>query len=431
MYMTAYGGTFLGPIAKFFGMIMNYIYIFFEDTLGFENVNIALIIIIFTIVIYIILLPLTYQQQKFSNLQRQIQPELQAIQKKYKGKKDQATMVKQQEETQALYDKYGISMTGSCVQLLIQLPILYALFGVFNNLPAYLDRVKVIFSDLVTKIQATPDYTNKMQSLYEGLKTNRIRVDFLDESISETDLGNYVIDVLYKLSESGWDSLRDSFGELTDVINVAQSQLQKINYFFILNISDTPLNIIKTGWSNKTFILIFAALLIPIFSYLSQVLNLRLTQVKQNSSDPMNAQLQTMNRVMPLISLVFVFSVPVGLGLYWISSALFRSLCQVLLNKHFQKMDLDAIIEKNKEKAEKKKAKRLARNENISNAAKMNTKNSNTMSSRAYINNKADKKNVGDSDVNTVSKANTKYKEGSMASKAAMVSDFNNKNTRK
>ena len=128
MLLTAYNGAILGPIAKVLGWVMNGIYALMS-MIGIENVGLS--IIIFTIVIYAILFPLTYKQQKFSKLSQKMQPELQAIQKKYNGKKDQASMMAMQEETQAVYEKYGVSMMGSCVQMLIQMPLLFALYRVF------------------------------------------------------------------------------------------------------------------------------------------------------------------------------------------------------------------------------------------------------------------------------------------------------------
>ena len=113
MYLTAYNGSILGPVAKVLGWIMDKIYLMFA---GMGIYNIALTIIVFTVIIYIALFPLTYRQQKFSVLTRKMSPEMKAIQAKYKNKKDQNSMAAQQEETQALYDKYGISPTGSCIQ---------------------------------------------------------------------------------------------------------------------------------------------------------------------------------------------------------------------------------------------------------------------------------------------------------------------------
>ena len=74
-----------------------------------------------------------------------MQPELQAIQKKYKNKTDAASRQKMGEETQEVYNKYGVSPSGTCLQLFITFPILLALYRVIINVPAYVNGVKVYF----------------------------------------------------------------------------------------------------------------------------------------------------------------------------------------------------------------------------------------------------------------------------------------------
>ena len=109
----------IGQVASIMGWIMDGIYRVL-DLVGIQNLGLC--IIIFSIIIYALMTPLQVKQQKFSKLSSVMQPELQKIQKKYKDKKDQASVQKMQEETQLVYQKYGVSPTGSCVQLLIQFP---------------------------------------------------------------------------------------------------------------------------------------------------------------------------------------------------------------------------------------------------------------------------------------------------------------------
>ena len=69
-----------------------------------------------------------------------MQPDIRKIQKKYAGKRDQASMLKQQEEMQIIYEKYGTSPTGGCLPMLIQMPILFALYPVavsYTHLDVY------------------------------------------------------------------------------------------------------------------------------------------------------------------------------------------------------------------------------------------------------------------------------------------------------
>lgn len=424
LYLTAYDGAFLGPIAKALGWIMDKIYVFLSTVCHIDSI--ALTIIIFTVFIYLCLFPLTYKQQKFSVLTKKMQPELNAIQKKYKNKKDTVSMQAQQEETQMVYDKYGVSPMGSCLQMLVQMPILFALYRVFWNVPAYISSVKDIFTDVVNGIMATDGYAGTMEALYKsaGLKSVAFHAD-----ATGTAMSNSIIDVLYKLSESGWEALADSFPNLSDSIATTAANLKDINYMFILNISDTPWNLIKTAWADKYWILLIAALLVPIVSYLGQVINMKLMPTAQDTgsgnaqADQMAQQMKTMNTMMPLMTLFIAFTCPVGLVLYWTMGSVVRIVQQFFLNKHFEKINLDDIIEKNKEKAEKKKEKRGIRQAQIYEAAKMNTK-SNSMASKANIS--SDKVEA----LNKAEEARAHAASGSMASKANLVKDFNERNNK-
>ena len=121
MILTQSNTFILGPIAKLLGLIMNGIFNLL-DMIGIPNIGLS--IILFTIIIYLLMMPLTIKQQKFSKLQAKMSPELQAISAKYKGKKDNDSMMAMNQETQAVYAKYGVSQTGSCLQLLIQMPLI-------------------------------------------------------------------------------------------------------------------------------------------------------------------------------------------------------------------------------------------------------------------------------------------------------------------
>lgn len=417
LILTAYDGAILGPIAKLLGFIMNAIYSFMLNVLGIGNISVT--IIIFTIVIYMCLFPITYKQQKFSKLTQKMQPELQKVQKKYQGKKDQLSMQAMQDETTAIYEKYGISPTGSCVFMIINLPILFALLRVFYNVPAYLSSVKDQFSALVDGIMASPGYQDTMAKLVTDLKINTVRVDFSVKDPSV--LSNYVVDTLYAMNSSGWDLLKEKFSGLTDVIVSTQNHLYDINHFLGMNISDSPMRIIRTGLSNGTYLLVILALLIPVISYLTQVLNMKLMPQASGGDDAMQNQMKTMNKIMPLFSLFFCFSIPVGLGVYWIISAVVRSIQQYFLNKHFEKIDLDDIIKENQEKAKKKREKKGIAENQINQAAKVNAKRI------------ADQKMSSEEKENLLKKAENARdhaKSGSMAEKANLVKKFNEKNTK-
>lgn len=433
--LTAYPGSILGPIAKLLGMLMDWIYSGISNITGGRVESVVLSIVIITIIIYMCLLPLTIKQQKFSKLSQKMQPEMQAIQAKYKNKKDQASMMAMQEETQLLYQKYGISPMGSCVQMLIQMPILFALYRVFYNIPAYLSGVKGSFTGLVDSIQQTSGYQDTLVSLMEkynvvtssGLNASNVASKLADAS-GDT-LSNYIIDILYKLPSKGWDALLDGkfFDGIHSAVEKTHDALLHFNYFLGLNISDTPWYIIKSNFTDKPdkwLLFVILALLIPVLSYLTQMINIKLMPQATNGNDQMASQMKMMNLMMPLMSLFFCFTVPVGLGIYWICSALVRGIQQFFVNRHIENLDLEAVMAKNEEKAKNKRKKMGLSEDYIKKAAQIKTK---SIDSKANVSASADTEEK----LAKAAEYKANAKAGSLASKANMVKEFNERNSRK
>ena len=134
MVLTKVTTPIIGWVASILGWIINAVYALL-DVIGFPNIGLA--IILFTIIVYLLMTPLQIKQHRFSKMNAIMQPEIKKIQNKYKNKKDQESVMKQNEEINAVYQKYGVSPTGSCVQLLIQLPVLLALYQVIYRIPGY------------------------------------------------------------------------------------------------------------------------------------------------------------------------------------------------------------------------------------------------------------------------------------------------------
>lgn len=416
---TKSGTPIIGQIAVVMGWIMNAIYKVL-DMVGIQNLGLC--IIIFSILIYLCMTPLQIKQQKFSKLSAIMQPEIQKIQKKYQGKKDQDSMMKMQEETQAVYQKYGVSATGSCVQLAIQLPILYALYQVIQNIPAYVGSVYNVFNGVCTKILAVDGFTDIINNFIADNKMTRVR--------QVTDNADSIVDFLYALSPSQWKSLQDisQFSGFSDQISKTASEIQKMQTFGVLNIADQPLSYIKTG----SLILIIAALAIPLLSWATQMLNLKLMPqaATQNGNDDNNAMassMKTMNTVMPLMSAFFCFTFPVGLGIYWIASAVVRSIQQLLINRHLNKMNIDDLVNENMRKMEAKRAKEGLPPQKITKQAHQSAKNIN----------KVEKGMSGTDEANRAKKVEEAYKNashakaGSITAKANLVRDFEERNKKK
>ena len=409
-------------VAEVLGWLMNGIY-----SIGVHNLGLC--IIIFTVIIYAFMTPLQIKQQKFSKMNNVMQPELQKIQKKYKNKKDQSSQMKMQEETMAVYEKYGVSPTGSCLQLLIQMPIFFALYQVIIKIPGYIGGIKDVFSDAVTQITSVSGYSD---IITQFISDNAIRSYSWVNGQEGTP--NQVIDFLYSLSPSQWDKLADidQFQGFADVLDKTAQTLQPMQNFLGLNIADNPWALIQTGWSSHQYLMIVAAVLVPVLAWATQMINMKLmpTASSNNSSNgtqsQMEATMKSMNIFMPLFTAFICFTFPFGIGIYWIIGSLVRTVQQLIINRHLNHMDMDAFIQKNKEKREKKMAKKGITSQNISQQARMNVRNIEEPKRKTMAEKSESVKAVSGYQYTV-----PKTKPGSLASKANMVAQFDEENKKK
>lgn len=276
-----------------------------------------------------------------------INPEVQAVQKKYKNKRDQASMLKQQEEVQQIYDKYGTSMTGGCLPLLIQMPLLFALYPVIYNMERYVPAVKNAADDVQ-------------------------------------------------------------------------------RFFTIPNMSMSPSQILQ---ARDTFdiapgIIIVTCIALPVLSALTQYGSVRLSQAvsgqQMDKDNPMNSTMKTMNLTMPIFSMFMVFTLSSGIGIYWVFSAVVRCVQTVLINKYLKNISPEELIEKNKEKAAKKRAKRGEKAEKINAMAQANTR---SISSSARTNTVSQSEKSAQ--LKRAEEKRKNAKPGSLSAKANMVKDYN------
>ena len=427
--MTKVTTPVIGWICSILGWVINGIYTLL-DIVGIPNIGLA--IILFTFVVYMAMMPLQIKQQKFSKMNSIMQPEIQKIQKKYKGKSDQESMMRQNEELNAVYQKYGVSPTGSCVQLLIQLPVLLALYQVIYHIPGYITRVGNIFSGLADKIVAINGYSEVIIKFLTDNKITMYGITANTEFTKQT-----VIDFLYKLSPSQMEMFSglSEMGVHGDTFEKVAQQASHINQFLNLNISDTPWAIIKSGMAQggaAGWLMVIAAALIPILAWFTQWMNYKLMPQPETSKDSqpstMEASMKSMNTVMPIMSAVFCFSFPVGIGIYWVIGAVIRSVQQVFLNKKMDTMDMEEYIKKNQEKARKKMEKRGVSPEKINQQARMNVKNIQPAHQKKGMSVEEKAAQVKKS---TEYYQNTNYKPGSLAAKANMVKQFDEKSKKK
>ena len=417
MLLTKSNTIIIGQVATLLGLLMNAIFSFTDGVFGISNIGVC--IILFTLVIYALLTPLTIKQQKFSKMSAIMNPEIKAIQKKYAGKNDQVSMMKMNEETQNVYAKYGVSPMGTCLPMLIQLLILFALYRVIWNIPAYVASVKDVFTPLVNVLLKT-----------QG--TQQFLADTVGNQVNFQRLGytaNSAIDALYKFKPADWTAMAEKFPDLSGMISQTTGSLDKMNYFLGLNISNSPMTAMVENFKAHNWILFVCALAIPVLAGLSQWLNTRL--MPQAAASPagddrsMESSMKMMNNMMPLVSVFFCLSLPIGLGIYWIAGAVFRGIQQVVVNKHMEKMDMDALIRKNVEKMNAKRKKQGLPPKKISEHAKVNFKDLEDAQKVDEKKQAERQKKIQDS---TEYYKHADAKPGSIAAKARMVQQFEEKN---
>ena len=426
--LTPYNGKIVGPVAWLLGHLMNGIFNVL-NAIGIPNIGLA--IIIFTIVIYLCLLPLTYKQQKFSKLQSKMSPELKAIQEKYKGKKDNDSMLAMQAETKELYAKYGVSQTGSCLQLIIQMPILFALYRVIYSMPAYVKIIRNSFYPLVSELRGTEGASDFLQTLKSAAAYSS---QFKNEQFIAGDatyVENTFIDVLNKFSSADWTSLSEKFGNLSSSIDLTHNALNRFNSFLGLNIGDSPMYMIQTAFSNKQFLLLIGGLAVPFLAAFTQWINTKLMPQPEDSNngkvdkdDPaaqMQQSMKTMNIMMPIMSAIFCLSLPAGMGLYWIAGAVIRSIQQIVINKHIDNTDIDAEIARNTEKY-KEKMEKMKTSPQMNMYANMSTRNISSIAKNSPVSSTDMDAKVAHS--RKVYEENNIRKD-SLLARANMVKDFN------
>lgn len=465
-------------IANILGFIMN---LFYEIIDKFGIGKISICIIVFTIIVKLVMLPVNIKQQKSMKLNSVIMPEIQAIQKKYANKKDNDSMMKQQAEIGAVYQKYGTSPTGGCLPMLIQMPILFALYAVMACLPNYINDIQDMYNNGVVSyvigaeeesgeldfhtINELKDIDSLSDALLEKKDAEDNDLDALvtayfgkDGDYEEDKIKQTVYDSFTSAystvfgKQSAWTVVEDAFGDaidnaeafkalseedwkaldkekltkyasytseqwddvignyetILDQMEKNRTEIKKAYSFFTIDLSTSPANGVKI------------AIIIPILSALAQLLNMKVSMSNQQNSgndtaNSMMSSMKVMSYSMCVVSAIFCYTFPAGLGLYWVISSLVQVVIQLVLNKKFSEMDVDAIIRESMEKANKKRVKAGLAPNTISTAAATSTRNYKVQEP------------VSDNSSSVQADSNAGVKKGSISDKANLAKKYADK----
>lgn len=282
-------------------------------------------IIIFTIIIKMVVLPLTIKSQKAMKKQQKIQPIIMELQQKYKNDQEKLQM-----EMMKIYKENDISMMGGCLPMLIQMPILIGLYQVIQKPLSFLMHV-----DFNTEAAI-----NKVIDLQQRI---------VEAGINIGNLKTYTMQQLA-------DTSQIQLSKWSEILNGA-SDPWSINFGFLgMDLSNAPIisvqSILAGNFKDMSIILL---ILIPIVAVLTTWLVSKQSQAmtqgklseeakKKQQDDPSAQMSKSMMMMMPIMTGFFTFTLPSGLGIYWIISNVMQLIQQFCLNKYFDKKEDDFVV---------------------------------------------------------------------------------------
>ena len=416
----------IGWIAWLLGNVMNWIYEFL-NWVGIPNIGLA--IILFTIVVKALMIPMSIKQQKSSRLQSIMMPEIQAIQAKYKGVTDQAALYQQQQETKEVYQKYGTSAAGGCLQLLIQMPILFALYQVIYKLPGYIHKLKDMYGTVADKFRALTNYSSLIQNeeLITLAKSNSINdaAKLLSDATDGAEMArNYAIDMLYNFDAKEWESFNKIVNDpgVQNAYQEIQPKIEQVNTFLGISLAATPWNQMLEG----TWWAVFIPILAGLFQFLSTLAMKNNTPQNQNQDDqnPMGGTMKIMNYMFPIMSVVFCFMFSAGIGIYWVASSGIQLIIQLIVNAYMDKVDINEMVKKNVEKANVKRIKKglkpIKATNVLQNVKNLEDQKAAEEAAKAALKQEAERSSA-------YYESHSTARKGSLAEKAGMVQQYEEK----
>ena len=462
-------------VADLLGFVMNILYTIF-DKIGIANIGLC--IIVFTLIIKLLMIPMTIKQQKTTKLSSLMSPELQAIRKKYAGKNDNASMMAMNNETRAVYEKYGTSPTGGCMPMFLQMIILLALYGVISAIPTHVSDVKEIYTNASVSVLDSMDEYNELKMLndmmveneIEGFKENKtfnslMKAYYKDGvKTSKKDIYNLlsndynrqragldtskdawaqmailkdtsleILDKVSKLSEEDWKKVRENceeihlelvnkyaeikdeeIGAITNVIGDNFSNMEK-EHNKISNIYTFAGIDLSRSPSQEKSVGVWWALLIPILSALTQWYS---THIAQKAQPAMEDN--------PMASSFKMMNIMFPLMSAWFCYSFASGLGLYWVIGSVFQIGQQFFINSYFEKVDVQDIIKANMEKQSKKAEKYGVAGS-TISQSANYNAKNIK---NDANVDNTAKKQTTYKQGGIASKANMVKQYNEKNNK-
>ena len=340
-------GAIVGPIARGLGVFYNAIFN------GVYSVNpgfaLGIAIILFTLIIKGAFSPLSYMQIKSTKKMQEIQPKINAIQAKYKNQTDRESQMQMQMEIQKIQRESGVNLLAGCLPLLVQLPILYALYHIFQQPYLYVNAINANYNQIAEVLLSIPVQA-RVDALYNIAVNHSLAIDLAVQ--------NDLVKLVNAMTADEWRTVLMSFSSYGTNLQSLYDHKVFVETFFGINL------LYKTGIS-------FPGIIIPILSGVTTYFTGKSTtdSQPQDPNDPMAGAMQSMNFVMPAIMAVMAGTVPAGVGLYWVISNVFQFIIQKIASAVYDK-NKDKIDEKDRQAAIKRTQEQIKAKEALKAAKK-------------------------------------------------------------
>ena len=318
----------IGFLARWLGVVINALFVLVSSIT--ERHALGITIILFTFLIRALLLPFSLKSKKSMQKTQSIQPEIQAINKKYEGIKDPEAMKKKNQEIQTLYTKHGVNPLAGCLPMLIQMPIFIALMAIMNQTFLYINRLYDVYvNQMAGLIHSMAGVLDTNRSLF----TSKIPDNMLRDGFNiGVNYPENLARILSRLSGEEFSQLISTFpaqyADKAIEFGTMLAEKDTIETFLTFSLSQVA----GTG---------FPGILIPIIAgvttFASQYLLMKMQPNMAGAGPQAQATQKTMLYVMPIMFGFFTINAPIGVGIYWIAGNIVITVQELVLNKFFMR----------------------------------------------------------------------------------------------
>ncbi|MBQ7063506.1 MAG: membrane protein insertase YidC [Firmicutes bacterium] len=339
----------LKQLAWLFSYVITLIY---NGVVAMTTTNaMGITIILFTLIVRVLLFPLSLKQQRSTRLMQRLQPKIQRIQDKYKNTTDPDSQRMMQMEMNEIYRENKTSPLSGCLPLIIQLPILFALFEILRNLAFYVTGFGSYFDTMTTQVMALPNYqtliTDNFAQVIKGLQK------------FDVTTFNSVKDLLAHFTTDNWKAfyeLAPTIGqnaEFTRLVDLTQ----QLNSFLGFNLTEGA----GLGWPGIIWPVLAGGTTWLQTWLMTKANDKRTIAAGGNPKANQNGMMKGMNYIFPFMTAFFVISMPLGLGLYWVAGNIFSMLQQLLVDKIVDGEEYKQALQHKQELEEKRRLKEVTK----------------------------------------------------------------------